>query len=117
MADVPFSDLHQTLERIRVDYTVEQFDQAPLPSGNKEWRHVRVRRNSREVKGPETIEIWADPKTAMPQHIVFDRAKLQGNREPCRLTFDLVSEDALWPDWFSPAPHLAEGTGFAGPDE
>jgi hypothetical protein len=117
MADVPFSDLHQTLERIRVDYAVEQFDQAPLPSGDKEWRHVRVRRNSREVKGPETIEIWADPKTAMPQHIVFDRAKLQGNREPCRLTFDLVSEGSLSPDWFSPAPHLAEGTGFAGPDE
>ena len=107
MADVPFSDLHQTLERIRVDYTVETLDQAPLPSGGEARRHVRVRRHSREVKGPETIEIWADPKTAIPQRIVFDDAKIQGNREPCQITFDLVSEDPLSPDWFSPKPHVA----------
>ncbi len=41
MADVPFSDLHQTLERMRVDYTVEQLDQSPLPSGGEALRHVR----------------------------------------------------------------------------
>jgi len=110
MADVPFSDLHQTLERIRVDYTVEQLDQSPLPSGSEVMRHVRVRRNSREVKGPETIEIWADPKTAMPKRIVFDRAKVQGNLQPCRLTFDLVNEEALSPNWFSPTPHIAGAT-------
>ncbi len=108
MANVPFSDLHQTLERIRVDYTVEQFDQAPLPSGQQVLRHVRVRRNSREVKGPETIEIWADPQTAMPRRIVFDRAKVQGNREPCRLAFDLASEAPLSAAWFSSAAHMTE---------
>jgi hypothetical protein len=110
MADVPFSDLHQTLQRIRVDYTVEQFDQAPLPGGSEVLRHVLVCRNLREIKGPETIEIWADPRTAMPKRIVFDRAKLQGNRDPCRLTFDLVSEDPLPDGWFTPAPHVAEPT-------
>ncbi|MCX5684546.1 MAG: hypothetical protein NT049_12780 [Planctomycetota bacterium] len=115
MADVPFSDLHQTLERIRVDYTVEQFDQAPLPSGSEALRHVRVRRNSREVKGPETIEIWADLKTAMPKRIVFDRAKLQGNRQPIRLTFDLVSESPLSADWFAPEAHTADRTGDRRP--
>lgn len=109
MADVPFTDLHQTLERIRVDYTVEQLDQAPLPSGGEVMRHVRVRRNSREVKGPETIEIWADPKTAIPKRIVFDDAKLQGNRQPCRLTFDLLSEKTLPQNWFTPAPHISAG--------
>jgi len=108
MANVPFTDLHQTLERIRVDYTVEQLDQAPLPSGSERLRHVRVRRNSREVKGPETIEIWANPKTAMPNRIVFDRAKVQGNREPCRLTFELSSEAPLSADWFAPAVHTAD---------
>ena len=107
MADVPFTDLHQTLERIRVDYTVEQLDQAPLASGGEMLRHVRVRRNSREVKGPETIEIWANPKTAIPVRIVFDDAKVQGNREPCRITFDLITEETLSPTWFSPAPHMA----------
>lgn len=106
MADVPFSDLHQTLERIRVDYTVEKLDQAPLPTGGNVLRHVLARRNSREVKGPETIEIWADPKTAIPKRIVFDRAKIQGNREPCRLTFDLASERQLPADWFGPQSHL-----------
>jgi hypothetical protein len=105
MADVPFSDLHQTLQQILVDYTVEQFDQALLPSGSEALRHVRVRRNSREVKGPETIEIWADSKTAMPKRIVFDRAKLQGSRQPTRLTFDLVSESPLPADWFAPETH------------
>lgn len=106
MADVPFSDLHQTLERIRVDYTVEASGQAPLPSGGEMLRHVRVRRNSHEVKGPETIEIWADPKTAIPKRIVFDDAKIQGNREPVRITFDLVTQEPLSPTWFTPGPHL-----------
>lgn len=106
MANVPFSDLHGTLEQIRVDYTVEQLDAAPLPAGGAPLRHVRVRRNSREVKGPETIEIWADAKTGLPQRIVFDRAKLQGNRQPCRVTFELVSADPLPADWFAPAFHV-----------
>jgi len=108
MADVPFSDLHQTLERIRVDYTVQELNQAPLPSGDETLRHVLVRRNSREVKGPETIEIWADPHTAMPRRIIFDRAKVQGNREPCRLEFELRSEQPLAADWFSPTAHIAD---------
>jgi hypothetical protein len=115
MADVPFTDLHQTLERIRVDYTVEQLDQAPLPSGGEPLRHVRVRRNSREVKGPETIEIWANPKTGMPRRIVFDDAKIQGSRQPCRITFELVNEETLSPNWFSPTPHIAEETGKGHP--
>jgi hypothetical protein len=113
MADVPFTDLHQTLERIRADYSVERLDQSALPSGGDVLRHVRVRRNSREVKGPETIEIWANPKTAVPNRIIFDRAKVQGNRQPCRLTFDLVSEEPRSPDWFSPTPHIAGATGDA----
>lgn len=111
MADVPFSDLHQTLERIRVDYTVQQLDQASLPSGGDLLRHVKVRRNSREVKGPETIEIWADSKTAMPRRIVFDRAKIQGNPAPCRLTFDLVSEESLVTNWYTPNAHTRTGAG------
>ena len=107
MADVPFCDLHQTLERIRVDYTVEHLGQAPLPGDSKLLRYVRVRRNSRDVKGPETIEIWADPENAISKRIIFDDAKIQGNREPCRLTFDLVSEESLPKDWFTPAPHIS----------
>jgi hypothetical protein len=107
MAGVPFSDLHQTLERIRVDYTVDQLDQAALPSGGEVWRHVRVRRNSREVKGPETIEIWADPHTAVPKRIIFDRAKIQGDLHPCRLTFDLISQAPLSAGWFTSAPHIS----------
>lgn len=107
MADVPFCDLQQTLERIRVDYTVEHLGQASLPGDSKLLRYVRVRRNSRDVKGPETIEIWADPANAIPKRIIFDDAKIQGNREPCRLTFDLVSEETLPKDWFTPAPHIS----------
>lgn len=109
MAGVPFSDLHQTLERIRVDFTVVQFDQAPLSAGGQTLRHVKVRRNSREVKGPDTIEIWAEPHSGMPMRIVFDDAKIQGNPAPCRLTFDLVSQQPLGEEWFSPAPHLSGG--------
>ncbi|MEI8197237.1 MAG: hypothetical protein WCI73_15170, partial [Phycisphaerae bacterium] len=105
---------HQTLERIRVDYTVEQLDQARLTAGGEILRHVRVRRNSREVKGPETIEIWADSQTAVPKRIVFDHAKIQGNRAPCRLTFDQASEGSLAPNWFSPAAHIVGRTDHAG---
>ncbi len=108
MADVPFSDLQQTLARIRVDYKVERLDQATLASGGELLRHLRVRRNSPSIKGPETIEIWADPKTSMPNRIIFDRAKIQGTQAPCRLTFDLMSEDSLPQNWFAPATHAAE---------
>jgi len=107
MADVPFCDLHQTLERIRVDYTVEHLGQVSLPGNNELLRYVRGRRNSRDVKGPETIEIWADPESAIPNCIIFDGAKIQGNRHPCRLTFELVSEEPLPPGWFTPAQHLS----------
>ena len=110
MADVPFTDLHQTLDRIRIDYTVEQLDDQRLPSQPELLRHVRVRRNSREVKGPETIELWADAKTATPQRIVFDRAKVQGNPQPCRITFNLMSTAALANNWFSSAAHGSSGT-------
>ncbi len=106
MADVPFCDLHQTLERIRQDYTVEQFDQAALASGQELLRHVKVRRNSHEIKGPETIEIWADSRTGMPKRIIFDDAKIQGSRQPCRLTFDRTDEDSQPVDWFQPGPHV-----------
>ncbi len=105
MADVPFSDLHQTLERIKVNYTLERLDEAALPAGGQLLRHVLVRRNSRQVKGPETIEIWADGQSGLPRRIVFDRAKLQGNIEPCRVTLDLLSDRPLAADWFTPAPH------------
>ena len=107
MADVPLSDLSQTLQRIRVDYTVEQLNHVALPSGGEVMRHVKVRRNSHAVKGPETIEIWADPKNAMPKCIIFDRAKIQGNPAPCRLTLNLVSEETLSADWFAPTSHTA----------
>ena len=100
MADVPFADLHRTLERMRTDYKIEPSGQAPLPTGGATLRYVRARRNSHEVKGPQTIEIWADPTTAVPKRIVFDDAKIQGNRQPCRLTFDLASQEPLAADWF-----------------
>ncbi len=114
MADVPFADLHQTLERMRTDYKIEQDGQAPLPTGGATLRYVRARRNSHEVKGPQTIEIWADPTTAVPKRIVFDDAKIQGNRQPCRLTFDLASQEPLAADWFSPAPHVSTDAGRTG---
>lgn len=106
MADVPFCDLQRTLERILVDYSVEHLGQAPLSVEGELLRYVKARRNSRDVKGPETIEIWADPESAVPRRIIFDDAKLKGNRHPCRLTLDLVSEEPLLSDWFTPAPHL-----------
>ncbi|HQL76363.1 MAG TPA: hypothetical protein PLD58_24545, partial [Phycisphaerae bacterium] len=107
LADVPFCDLHRTLDRIRTDYTIEQSDLAPLDASQRPLLHVLARRNSRLVRGPETIEIWANASTGMPRRIVFDRAKLQGNRHAVRLTFDLADEAPLPADWFTPGPHVS----------
>lgn len=107
MADVPFCDLHQTLKRIHMDYTVEHFGQASLHIDTELLRYTRVRRNSRDVKGPETIEIWANPESGIPQCIIFDDAKIPGNQHPCRLTFELISEKPLLLDWFTPVPHVS----------
>ena len=89
---------------------MEQFDQAPLPDGNELLRHVRVHLTSREVKGPEIIEIWADPVTGLPRRIVFDRAKFRGSPELHGLTLELTSETPLPADWFSPAMHATRKT-------
>ena len=113
MSDALFVDLQPTLERIHVDYTVERLDQAPLPSGGTFLRHVLARRNTREVKGPAVIEIWADLKTGMPRRIVFDQGKFQGNPQPRRLTFDLASEEPLPADWFSHPAHQTRSAAVA----
>jgi hypothetical protein len=109
MADVPFADLTGALGRIERDYIVERPETVPGEPGTTPLRHVRARRRSHDVRGPATIEIWADPATAMPRRIVFDHAKFQGSAQPRRLTFDLTSEKPLPGDWFTPAPHLKPG--------
>ena len=106
MADVPFTDLAGALGRIEHDYTLERPDTAPMEPGTPPLRHVRARKKSRDVRGPATIEIWADPATAMPRRIVFDQAKFQGSAQARRLTFDLASEKPLPADWFTAAAHL-----------
>lgn len=105
MAEVPFADLQGTLESIQRDYVVERFNLAPLDDGGPQVRHLFARRRSPEAKGPNTIEIWADPQSGTPQRIVFDDAKFQGNAEPRRLTFKLISEAQLPVDWFSHSAH------------
>ncbi|MBU0638651.1 MAG: hypothetical protein KKB50_07290 [Planctomycetes bacterium] len=106
MTNVPFADLLQTLQRIRADYTIERTDQAPLQPGGESLTHVRARRNSRSVKGPPTIEIWADSETGLPHHIVFHRAKFQGSQRPRRLELELTASANLPEDWFSPSVHV-----------
>lgn len=106
LSEVPQVDLPRTLHSLQADYTVERLDLAPLSSGRDALRHVLARRRSNLVKGPETVEIWADAGTGLPRLIVFDRAKFQGSTEPRRLTFELTSESRLPPDWFGPTPHL-----------
>ncbi|QDU89719.1 hypothetical protein Pla175_31140 [Pirellulimonas nuda] len=105
MAGAPFTDLPGTLEEIRTNYTLEREGLEPLPGAERPLTYVRARRNSRWIKGPETIEIWADPETAMPSRILFDDAQVPDVQGPCRITLDLVSEQPLASDWFGPAPH------------
>lgn len=109
MADIPFIDLQGTLQRIRSDYIINRFGSEHLPTGGGLGLHLVARRKSHDVKGPETIEIRADAATGMPKQIVFEGAKFQGSPEPRRLTFELISEEALPVAWFSPAPHLMSG--------
>jgi len=108
MADVPFVDLQQTLERIRADYVIEQCDQASLQSGRELLRHILARRKSHDVKGPETVEIWANSQTGMPRRIVFSEAQSQGSPQPRRLTIDLASQAPLPVNWFTHGAHEAE---------
>lgn len=105
MANIPFTDLQSTLQAIQGNYTLEKQDNAGLPDSNTKLLHVLVRRNSRWVKGPETIEIWADQESALPQRIVFDDAKVQGNETPCRISLDLTSQTKLPGNWFSAESH------------
>ena len=112
MADVPFTDLRRTLERIHGDYSIERPDGGPLRPAEKPLMHIRANRNSPAVKGPPTIEIWADPQTGLPRRIVFREAKFQGSQRPRLLELELATEANLPEDWFSPSAHVqnvAEG--------
>lgn len=105
MANIPFTDLQSTLQAIQGNYTLEEQDNAAFSVSKTKLLHVLVRRNSRWVKGPETIEIWADQESALPQRIVFDDAKVQGNETPCRITLDLTNQTELPGAWFSAKSH------------
>lgn len=105
MANIPFTDLQSTLQAIQGNYTLEKQDNVGHLDGSSKLLHVVVRRNSRWVKGPETIEIWADQESALPQRIVFADAKVQGNEAPCRITLDLTSLVNLPAGWFSAKSH------------
>jgi hypothetical protein len=107
LSETVFSDLPSTLLRLRNGYNLEMTEPASLTSDGPTLRRVIGRRKSRDVRGPETIEIWADSKTAMPQRIVFDQGKFQGSTLPRRLTLDLTSESTLSPDWFAPGAHVS----------
>lgn len=107
MSDVSFADLQSELAQMNAGYVIDRFDKAPVPGQANSLAHVLAHRKSQEVKGPQTIEIWADPKTGVPQRIVFDKAKFQGSADPRRLTFELVSENPLSSDWFKPSAHEA----------
>ncbi len=112
MAEVPFTDLRRTLERIHGDYSIERPDGGPLRPAEKPLMHIRAKRNSPAVKGPPTIEIWADPQTGLPRRIVFREAKFQGSQRPRLLELELTTEANLPEDWFSPSAHVqnvAEG--------
>jgi len=108
IAEAPQVDLPHTLRNIHEDYAIERFDDAQLPGGTDPQRHIVARRKSTLVKGPETIEIWADRQTGLPQRIEFDKAKFQGSTEPRRLIFEQTSNSALSADWFDPTPHLQQ---------
>jgi len=112
IADVPFTHLRRTLERIRGDYSIERLDRGPLIPGEEPLTHIRAHRISPNVKGPPTIEIWADSETGLPRRIVFHEAKFQGSQRPRLLELELTSEADLPEDWFSPSAHVqnaAEG--------
>ncbi len=106
MADVPFTDLRGTLERIRSDYRVEQSDSDSEFKHDGHQMNILASRNSRWVKGPKTIDIWADAETGVPHRIVFDDAKVQGSPIPCRITLSLQDEKPLPADWFAAEAHV-----------
>jgi len=107
MAEMPFVDLSQTLRRVREDYIVEGFAAGAAYTGGRSLSHLLARRKSPAVRGPETIEIWADARTGAPQRIVFDQAKFQGSTEPRRLIFEMISVAGLPEGWFKAGAHVA----------
>lgn len=62
MSGALFVDLPQILQVVQNSYNVEVLNSAPLPGTGKSLRRVLLRRKSREVRGAETIEIFADLK-------------------------------------------------------
>jgi hypothetical protein len=107
IADVPLSDLSQTLAELGTSYTINHGMTEPLKPGADGFVHIIATRKSQGVKGPPMIEIWADAHTGIPKRIVFDQAKFQGSLEPRQLTLELISEISLSANWFAPASHVA----------
>jgi hypothetical protein len=104
---VPLADLHETLAQMQSGYAIQE-DSKPASADGKLLLHVVATRKSPGAKGPPTVEIWADPQSRVPVRIVFDQAKFQGSAEPRRLTFELLNQTALPPDWFTVGSHIGK---------
>ncbi|MDG2030026.1 MAG: hypothetical protein P8J45_03360 [Phycisphaerales bacterium] len=107
-------------------YELELLDPEPLEEGGAAMVRVSAAPKNTSARGPKRIELWLDPDTHLIQRMRLVHAPSNarppkgahrppmngpGHRRPPRpapevVEFDLLEQQRLPPDWFSPEAHM-----------
>ncbi|QDU64193.1 hypothetical protein Pan216_50820 [Planctomycetes bacterium Pan216] len=100
--DVPFLSLQAVLRRFGEDYDLTLTSDAP-EGAEGDWIHLRGRRLNSERVGPETIDLYADPKTGVIERLDIEGGiPLVGWR---RVRLSFAGSPKLPDNWYEHSAH------------
>jgi hypothetical protein len=102
---IPFIDLKTALVELKTDFTIHYLGVGALQGqGATQFDRFRCEANTRARNQPNLVHIWAHPETGAIQRLQFDGRFNLNYPNLQRLTIDLVDQQPLPHDWFTPTP-------------
>ena len=103
-------DLKSTLLHIRSNYRLKYLENVPDENKSDSSRiYLDASKISRDLPGPQNIELWADSKTGLLLRIEFADIHLENDSSPKRLIIELINQNRLSDDWFTLQTHQPQG--------
>ncbi|QDU98977.1 hypothetical protein [Lignipirellula cremea] len=107
----PYLHITTLLQRMTQDFELELLPDEAIPDLTTPGRTIdcrRVRGILRDPAGdrrPRQIDLWADRASGVACRLVLDWRLPPGQLGRSLLTLELVSQEALPPEWFEPSAH------------
>jgi hypothetical protein len=99
---LPFMHLTALLERFARSYELKLLAPEALEEGGPRYQHLRAERRADVEDGPEVVEVWAHPESAVVRRLRLHLGEGPGAR---RVSLDLTGEAPLPADWYEHAAH------------